>query len=413
MTICLLLGSSTSRGAILSAVRSTPISLILTTCVLLLPSVANAGLFGGFTADGHYYKKSKDLCCTAVSGSLDAPVCTKGVGKVVFRKGQLQEGTDRKVEASKKGTKIEISSTQTGESLFIWDSGDVINSIGKVYLQEKGGWVAVEYSTRMGGRSVEELIVVALKQPVATDSLAPPDEVEPAKPVVTKVEEQPVNPAFQKALKAGMKWHKRRKYSKAIASFKTALSIAKKSPEALYRLARSQFAGKDQSAALKTLALLSEDKSAKGIEWKVEARFEKEFKSLRGNPAFRKAVGIDRSPGEHATAYERLVALGGKWEQDSLPCEQPRVNLTLVRNQAHRFDLVIRSKCQGTTETTRLDGSWLASSSEDLKLRFPNMNSDDDALTCKLEVCADGSGEDCLRCRPDRDIEFLLRVVRR
>ena len=83
------------------------------------------------------------------------------------------------------------------------------------------------------------------------------------------------------------------------------------------------------------------------------------------------------------------------------------------RNKKRRFDLIIRSKCQGSTETTRLDGAWLQSGDRNLALTFPNTDSADEDLTCKLELCSDDSGENCLRCQLDEDLEFLLRVVRR
>jgi hypothetical protein len=147
--------------------------------------------------------------------------------------------------------------------------------------------------------------------------------------------------------------------------------------------------------------------------WRIEARFDKAFKSLRANTRFRKAVGIDRDPSRPLSAYERLVGLGGQWEQASLPCEQPKVSLKLDRSRKRRFDLVIRSRCQGVVETTRLDGRWAGKGSDQLQLIFPNQDAADEGLMCRVELCADSSGEDCLRCRPDQDLEFLLRVVRR
>jgi len=222
------------------------------------------------------------------------------------------------------------------------------------------------------------------------------------------------SPKFRKAVEQGRALSRHRKtYARAAAQFERALAETPEHPEALFYLAKLQYKRKDIPGCLSLLQRLAASKHKAMPRWRVEARFDIDFKPLRGNDVFRKAVGITHPSGEVPSLYERLVAFGGRWEQEGIPCEQAKVNLTLRRDKKQRFDLVIRSKCQGSAETTRLDGNWSPGPRETLSLRLPNVDVAEDLLSCQMEQCTDASGEDCLRCRPDQDTEFLLRVVRR
>ncbi len=395
--------------------------LILSTLLLALPSVAAAEKFSGFTGRGGKFTRGATLC-SPVRGDFDSPKC-RTVATPSLAKGVLQTGENALVMVKKTGTSIVVLSKEDGSKLFRWDSGEVLTGIGDVYIDNSGCFVAVEYTLRIGGRTVDRVVVLALKKALNMGDLSGqvPQLGDPtAKPPIGTITKKPdkvvevvLPKEFVTELKTGVKWAARRKHTKAVTSFKKALTLVPKQPEALYRLARSQYLANDLDSSKMTLKLLAEDKSQQGAKWRVEARYDKAFKALRSDGDFRKSVGITRAVGEKISSYERLVALGGKWEQESLPCEQPQVNLTLLRNKKRRFDLVILSRCQGSKETTRLDGSWLAASQGSLHLKFPNTSSDDEDLVCQLELCSDGSGEDCLRCKPEPDIEFLLRVVRR
>jgi tetratricopeptide (TPR) repeat protein len=328
--------------------------------------------------------------------------------------GAKQQGAKQSVTAKKSASKIKLLDAQTDALLFTWDSGQIISNTGSVFLDKSGQWVAVEFTSRLGGREVPDLVVVQLGNALASSQSAAPLPTPPVP--TTTVPKAPVPadpPAFTAAMKLGSKWAKRKKHSKAIAAYGEALAQIPEHPEALYRLARSQMAAKDKAKAVASLARISKSKHANAVQWRVEARFDIIFKPLRGDTDFRKAVGIERGPDDPATLYERLVAFGGQWEQEPIACEQPEVDLDLQRSAKRRFDLVIRSKCQGSTETTRLDGSWQETGDRRLGLTFPNTDSADEDLVCQLERCSDDSGEDCLRCLLDKDIEILLRVVRR
>lgn len=379
-------------------------------------SAAEAGLFGGFAKDGRYLRL-RDQVCEPVVKKDDSPSCqtadAAAIAGLNLSKGKLQQGVTAKVEVKKLGTTLEVMGREAGESLFVWDSGGVIGGLGEVYLDEQGKHVAIEYRSRFGGRTVEELVVVRLANAL-TPSLPPtppkPDDPPPVPGPIPIAGAQ--SPAFNKAMALATKWEKRGKHKQAIVAFKEALAAAPKHPEVLYRLARSQMARKDKKGALASLQALSTSTHPELGRWRVEARFDKSFKSLRLDPVFRSAVGIDRAAGQDLTSYERFVGVGGRWEQAAIPCEQAEVDLKLKRGNSRPFNLVIRSKCQGSTETTRLDGNWSVGGADALRLKFPNTDSDDENLMCQIELCSDSSGEDCLRCKWDSD-EILFRTVRR
>lgn len=388
------------------------LSVLALGILLAHSSSAQAGLFGGFASDGSYLR-GRDKVCQPVSKQDEATSCQERNAAIIatlnLTKGERQRGPGAIVEIHKSGTTIEVRLRADGTSLFVWESGNVVSTIAEAYLDPKGQQVAVEYSSRFGGRLVDELVVMRL-----ANAVTPPVPVAPPKPDTPAP--GPVAgddaPEFTKAMAAAAKWEKKRKHKQTIAALETALGHSPLHPEALYRLARAQMASKNKTAALATLSKLPTSTHPQMGRWRVEARFDKVFKSLRLDPSFRSAVGIERKAGDAASAYERFVGLGGRWEQAAIPCEQAEVDLELKRDAVSRFDLVIRSKCQGSIETTRLDGRWAVHDDQKLKLQFPNTDSDDENLLCELERCADSSGEDCLRCKWDTD-EILFRTVRR
>lgn len=386
--------------------------------LLVLPGVAEAGLFGGFASDGRY-RRGSDQLCKPVSTKLGAPSCQKKtlaqLSKLKLSKGEQQIGSSQRVSAKKRASKIQVLDAESAV-LFTWDSGQILGDIGAVYLHKSGRWVAIEFATRFGGRQVEDLVVVQLSTAVATgssNSSAGSPATAPTKPVTHAKPIAQDPPAFAAAMKSAAQWARRRKHARASEAYREALAQVPEHPEALYRLARSLMASNNKSEAVAVLARIRHSKHASAMQWRVEARFDLIFKSMRADSGFRKAVGIERGADDPPSLYERLVALGGRWEQERMPCEQPQVNLDLRRDSKRRFDLVIRSKCQGVRETTRLDGWWVTKGTSGLDLSFPNTDSADEDLSCRLELCSDDSGEDCLRCQLDQEIEFLLRVVRR
>lgn len=333
-----------------------------------------------------------------------------------FAMGSKQAGSSSVVTAKKKGTFVCAIQASDGASLAAWDTGQIVTGVGSIYLAEDTRWVAIEFQSRFAGRAVEDVVVLQIAAPAAAPAVpveSVPVEVVPVAPVVKAVkplESKEFRALMNKARRFGKS---RRSYAKAQAALESALRLEPGNPEAFFELAVLAMKRKDSKDAIAKLAELAASTHSDVPRWRVEARVDVRFKTLRGDEAFRLAVGITRKPGEAISLYERLVAVGGRWEQEAIPCEEPQVNLTLRRDKKQRFDLVIRSKCQGTSETTRLDGTWESSGGANVALSFPNMESDDDKLTCEIELCSDNSGEDCVRCQPDPESEFLLRTVRR
>lgn len=386
--------------------------VLIPTLVLCMSSVASAGVFGGFAKDGSFRKGADQVCSPA---GVDKPCATKSVAelaRVTYAKGTKQVGSGATIKASKRGSEIQVLLIEDGKQLASWDTSQVVSALGDVYLDPSSHWAAVEYQTRFAGRVREEVVVLPVSVPRApAEELVPSAQGASENPAVAKSSE---NPDFEKAIVQGVRFSKKRRtHAKAQVEFEKALALIPEHPEALFHLAVLHSKRGNAEAAIATLRKLAASSHPHKPRWRVEARYELQFKALRGNTDFRNAVGITRSAGEQPSLYERLVALGGRWEQEGIPCEEPEVSLTLRRDQKQRFDLVIRSKCQGMAETTRLDGTWEPNGKAGLAMSFPNMDSDDDKLTCKVEACTDDSGEDCLRCHPEPDLEFLLRVVRR
>ena len=163
-------------------------------------------------------------------------------------------------------------------------------------------------SARSGAAVRRPLGAPAMSPTAATPPATGPTPPAKAPTLTPKQPEDP--PAFSAAMKKGSQWARKRKHPKAIIAYKAALGVVPDHPEALYRLALSQMASKNKVAAVQTLARIRGSKSPRAAEWRVEARFDLVFKSLRGDSDFRKAVGIERGPDDPPTLYEKLVAFG-------------------------------------------------------------------------------------------------------
>lgn len=215
-------------------------------------------------------------------------------------------------------------------------------------------------------------------------------------------------PAVARALAAADRQLKRRRWKQAEAAYRKVLAQDGDHPAARYGLAVALIHQKKTAEAIAALQELGRSSRPDAPPWRVEARLGKHFESLRADPAFRRAVGIDPDPARPPTAYERLVGQGGTWEQAGMPCQEPQVTLSLDRKKK-KFSLVIRTRCQGMDDRTRLGGTWAAAGTDRLALTFPNQGGPDERLECSL---APDGGEDALTCALE-DLSFTMRVVRR
>lgn len=389
--------------------------ILVAALVSLFPATAFAGPFGGFTADGRYLVGGERLC-KPVAGPRANPECAKltpaQVSRLSLERPSPERGAGARAVASARGTRIEVRGDGGRGEPVRWDAASPVGKVVGVYLAKSGKVAAVEYETRFGGRV--EVDVVGLRLAAAAQPAHPapahPDAgaAKPTAPELSKEQQA----AMKQALARGHKLVRRRRWARAAAEAEKALAIWDQKAEALLILATAELGRKKREPALLALERLAGSSDPEAPEVRVEARTARGLASLRRDPRFRRAVGITPDPDHPPTAYERVMGFGGVWEQRLIACEQPSVKLRL-RRKDRRFVLIIKGRCGGPAETTFLDGTWKGVGSDALELDFPNRGAGDDKLVCRIERCRDSSGEDCVRCRVDQDLEFLLRVIRR
>ena len=384
----------------------------LSIALAAVPAAAMAGPFGGFSRDGSKYLVAGTRVCAPVSGKVGAPVCEKKgadeIARLGFRKGQAQRGATATVQAQATGTRLVV---RTGDGKTVraeWDSGNPVGSVGAVYLSDDGKLVAIEYDSRVAGRSTQDVVVVVL--PGAATKPAPAGAT-PSSPSTPSTPSAPDDPRAVERVRAGDKQLARKKWKKAEEEYRAALAISSDQAAARYGLAVA-LAGQSRNAdAVGELGALARSSHPQAPRWLVEARLGSHFTRLQGDPGYRRAVGIDPDPARPPTAYERLVGLGGHWEQTGTACQEPTVDLRLDR-KSEKFQLTIKTRCQGDDDTTRLGGTWQAEGSAVLRLAFPNVEGPEEKLECKLAPLSDRSSEDGLSCTLE-DLRFTMRVVRR
>jgi hypothetical protein len=379
-----------------------------------------AGAFGGFSRDRSVYLDGAARICKPVGPRGGAPVCrTAAEGEVArlgFAKGGAERGAGAALSARASGSRLEVVDGTSSATVLRWNGPDPISRVVAVYRPGgKSRLVAIEYEVRVAGRAQVRTVVLELPAPSppgggdagggasaggdAAAAPAPP----PARPVDDK--------ELALLLKTADARLKARKYKLAEASYRAVLDKAGDHARARFGLAAALIRQKKRSEAISELQLLSRSPLADAPVYLVEARTSSHFKPLLGDAGFRRAIGVDPDPSRPATSYERLVGQGGHWEQSGRSCQEPQVTLKLDRQKGKKlsFRLLIRNRCQGMDETTRLGGSWLATGTSDLALRFPNPGGPEEKLACKLGH--DGR-EDTLECALD-DLTFTMRVVRR
>lgn len=407
-------------------------SVLVVLC--LAPGAAAAGPFGGFSSDGSHYLVDRDRVCEPVTGARGAPRCEKKgadeVARLGFRKGAVQRGAGARVAAQVSGTRLVVRTADGKTVRADWDSGNPVGAISAVYLSETGKLVAIEYDARLSGRSAAQVVVLTMAgdgssgtptgkpsagtPPTGTPPAGTPSTATPPTGTAKPAGQNPGPadpPALAGQLRTADRELGRKKWKKAEEEYRRALATAPGHPAAQYGVAASLAGQKRTADALAALVELAGSTHPHAPRWLVEARLGPHFTKLQSDAGFRRAVGIDRDPQRPPTAYERLVGLGGHWEQTGTACQQPTVDLRLDR-KSEKFQLAIRNRCQGEDETTRLVGSWETDGSGVLRLRFPNVDGPEEALECQLGGAPDRSGEDLLSCTLD-ELTMAMRVVRR
>jgi hypothetical protein len=367
-------------------------------CLLATPVAADT--FGGFSAADKPYLLNSDRICAPLVVSdgkaSGAPKCDKATADLIAKLDVKSAKTSPDFEASASGRTLTVAH-KGGDPAVVWDAPDPIGKVVGVYASEPKDRVAVAYTTRRVGRDVTDVVAF--------------DLIHDAKPVTKQPDAQtpattqaPEDPAVTKAIADA----KKAPAGKALAAWKAVLALDASSSEALYRVAALQATSKSKADALDTVDALAKTGRADAIEWLIDARFDKDFATLRAEPRFRTATGLDRKA---STPYERLMGFGGQWEQAGTQCESATVKLNVQRDRT--FKLKLHEACNGTVMDLPFHGTWKVDGG-DIVLVFPpdktRKASDKDEAPCKFEPHGD---EDSLHCAISHDLDFTVLPTRR
>lgn len=414
--------------------------------ITLAGSQALAGPFGGFARDERRYLVDRDNICMPVAIPADfaeknpgqalqtVPTCntadTATLSSWRFRRGQAQRGSEAVFAATARGRMLSLQSRDprgNAVELVTWEASDPIARVVAVYASPNRRLVAVEYEVRFAGRLRVEVIgftVPGAEQSSGSAESEPPSspsstgsapvsgssaEKSGSAPAATGQAAPKLPAAAAKALKKAQRAARGKRHRAAFKAYRTVLSADPEHSEARFGIARAYAGQKQQEDAVRALQTLAASRRVDKVIWLVEARFDKAFSRLRADTGFRAAVGLDRAPGTKAHIYERLVGFTSTWEQPETTCENAEVALKLDRHK-RTFRLRITSRCGGYKDVTRLRGRWDMAVGDQVILTLPNKKAKEEAVVCRMQTCSD---EDCLRCVLDRDLEFVLRPVRR
>lgn len=375
-------------------------SIALILCVTA--GVASADSFGGVAGNEKSYVVGRDKVCAPIAVTAVAargmPACktaaTDEIAALSLKTPAPERGGGAELRATAKGRTLTVS-RKDGSVALTWEAMDPIASVVDVWRSTYGRLVIVEYTVRRAGREVNEVVGFDLGVGGKTPAAEPPptttppitDAPPPADPAVTR--------AADKARKTSGK--------AALAAWAKVLALDPGHPEAHYRVAAAH-AARNAGEALAALDRLAASGRPEAAEWLIEARFDKSFLKLVANPRFRAVTGLDRAA---ATPYERLMGLGGEWEQALIPCDRPELKLALRRARTFRIDLA--TVCSGMREKLSWSGTW-AQQGEAIELRLKKPGGGHDAAPCLLSRDGD---EDVLTCHLDADLSFEARPARR
>lgn len=385
-------------------------ALPLTLLLVGIATPAAADTFGGFSGIDKPYLVNQDKICVPLSvkdsTATGTPMCEKApadtVAHLSIKEPIEQSGTKAAFTAKAAGKTLTVS-RKTGETLVTWNAPDAIGKVVAVYASQYEDRVAVAYTTRVLGKEVTSVVAFELVKTTGRDTtptITPqPDTTTTTQPTTAP----PTDPKLTKAVETARKASK----AKALAAWQAVLAIDPQHSEAQYRIAALQVGAKQTADANATLTKLAASSRADAIEWLVEARFDKAFAPLRADAKFRAAVGLDHKP---TTTYERVMGVGGQWEQNGTSCETPEVQLTTTRDRTARVR--IKTVCQGRTSNMTFKGTWRVEG-KDVVLTFPTKGQKvtaKDETKCEFEQERD---EDSLHCVLDQDLEFTVLPTRR
>ena len=374
--------------------------------LLLLPGLATADTFGGFSGVDRPYLVNADKVCAPVEvkggAATGAPVCEKAgadiIAKLSFKEPLVQSGTKATFAATTSGNTLTVTRKQAGTPVLTWTAPDKIKVVD-VYADQYESRIAITYTIRRAGKEVTDVVAFDLGQGASTTK-----PVDPNPPTTNPTPAPPADPKLTKAIEAA---RKAPKGAKTIAAWKAVLAIDAANSEAQFKIAQSQMTSKQQADALATLEALAKSSSPDAIEWLIEARFDAAFAGLRADPKFRAATGLDK---KGSSLYERLMGFGGQWEQTGTSCDKPEIRFTTFRDRT--FKLRVKTVCQGSVFDSPFKGTWRIDG-QHIVLTLPNKGkqvSQADEAGCEFQGAGD---EDALRCQIGRDIDFTVLPTRR
>lgn len=377
--------------------------------LLLVAAPAAADPFGGFSGVDQPYVVGTDRVCQpldVVDGvAKGMPACEHAGADVIaqlsIKPPQAQRGA-KAAFAATASDKVLTVANQAGTAVVTWTAPDPIGKVVEVYASQYEDRVAVAYTSRRLGREVTDVVAFVITKTTGRDHavLTPPSATpgtgsgSSAGPPAA-----PVDPVLTKAIDKAKSAPK----PKAVAAWQDVLALDADNSEAHYRIA----ALSKPADALGKLVALAASRRDDAVEWLIEARFDPAFASLRADPKFRAAVGLDR---KSTTPYERLMGLGGHWEQTGTSCDKPDVWLDASRDRAVKVR--IKSSCEGRVFDTARKGIWRVDGAGvvlNLARKGEKATARDEA-PCAFEGHGD---EDALRCKLDRDLEFVVLPTRR
>jgi hypothetical protein len=375
--------------------------------LLLVAGRAAADTFGGFSGIDKPYLINQDRVCLPLAVASDGsakgmPGCEKKAADAVaalrVKAAVEQKGSKASFIATAEGTTVKLMRKDAEAPVVTWEAPDPVTKIVAVYASQYEDRVAIAYTVRRLGREVTDVVAFELVKTTGRDAAGTSTSTSTGTSTSTSAD-----PAVAKAVDAARKAGK----GKAVAAWEDVLKLDPEHGEALFKIAQAQATARATADALATLERLARSSRADAFEWLVEARFDPAFASVRADPKYRAAVGLDRKAG---TLYERVMGFGGQWEQTGTSCDKAQVDLALQRDRS--FRLRVRSSCEGSTQDMPFKGAWrvegdqvilvLAGKGQKATIK--------DQLPCKLEQAGD---EDAMHCALAHDLEFTVLPARR
>lgn len=374
--------------------------------VLGVGGLAHAGVFDGFGGREDAYLVGADKVCTPIkvdgTTAKGVPSCHRAqadeIAQLSVKSPKVERGAKAQFAATAQGTSLSVTRPETGANVVTWTSIDPISKVVDVYASAYGNVVAVEIMVRRGGRDQADVVAFDLRGTSGATTAATTDTHTTT--TTTTTTKAPESADLTKAIKAARKT----KGKAAIAAWAKVAALDADNSEARYGTAAALAAQKKTADAIAALEALAKSSRADAIEFLVAARFDAAFAAMRADPAFRKAVGLDRPAG---TFYEHVMGQGGTWEQAGTSCDTPGVELALARDRS--FALRVKTNCEGDRFDDRFSGTWDLQEPT-LVLQLPKPEGGADQIPCTVET---HGNEDAIHCAISDELEFTVRPVRR